>query len=180
MPENPQNFTNDRSHEKLEPCSRKISKTPSRAESHCIGRNTENEISARDSRTTIAHDDNHIVRRNNEGSSSTAADARVPRRRRRRSGNRQACVNDHQPLFPESAGERQADKFTKRRAGMASAARAQNRHPPYHATANPARPLGRTHLKSTPLTRAAHPKSTDAPKTADNAPSGPILRIKLL
>jgi hypothetical protein len=63
---------------------------------------------------------------------------------------------------------------------MASAARAQNRHPACHATANPACPLGRTHLKSTPLTRAAHPKSTDAPKTAGNAPSGPILRIKLL
>jgi hypothetical protein len=63
---------------------------------------------------------------------------------------------------------------------MTNAARAQNRHPPCHATANPARPLGRTHLKSTPLTRAAHPKSTDAPKTAGNAPSGPILRIKLL
>jgi hypothetical protein len=63
---------------------------------------------------------------------------------------------------------------------MASAARVQNRRPPRHATTNPVRPLGLTHLKSTPLTRAAHPKSTDAPNTAGNGPSGPNLRIKLL
>jgi len=88
----------------------KISKTPSRAESHCISQKTENELSARDSWTTISPDDNHIVRRNNEGDSGTAPDDTAPRRRRRRAGNRQACVNDHQPLNPESAGERQADK----------------------------------------------------------------------
>jgi hypothetical protein len=79
MPEIPQNFTNDRPHEKLESCSRKISKTPSRAESHCIGQNTENELSTRDSRTTSPRDDSHIVRRNNEGDFSTAADATAPR-----------------------------------------------------------------------------------------------------
>ncbi len=110
MPEIPQNFTNDRPHEKLESCSRKISKTPSRAESHCIGQNTENELSARDSRTTISPHDNHTVRRNNEGDSGTAADDTAPRRRRRRAGNRQACVNDQHPRIPESAGEHQADK----------------------------------------------------------------------
>jgi hypothetical protein len=110
MPEIPQNFTNDGPHEKLESCSRKISKTPSRAESHCIDRNTENELSARDSLKTISSNGNHIVRRNNEGDSSTAADATAPRRRRRRAGNRLACVNDHQPRIPESAGEHQADE----------------------------------------------------------------------
>lgn len=110
MPGIPQNFTNDRSHEKLESCSRKIPKTPSRAESHCIGRNTENELSARDSWTTISSNDNHIVRRNNEGDSGTAADATAPCRRRRRAGNRRARINDHHPRIPESAGEHQADK----------------------------------------------------------------------
>ena len=85
-------------------------KTPSRAESHCIGRNTENELSARDSLKTISSNDNHIVRPNNENDFSTAADATAPRRPRRRAGNRRACVNDHQPRIPESAGEHQADK----------------------------------------------------------------------
>jgi hypothetical protein len=110
MPENPQNFTNDRPHEKLESCSRKISKTPSRAESHCIGQNTENEVSARDSLKTISSNDNHIVRPNNEGDFSTAADATAPRRRRRRAGNLRTCINDHQPRIPDSAGEHQNHK----------------------------------------------------------------------
>jgi hypothetical protein len=110
MPEIPQIFTKDRSREKFESYARKMSKTPSRAESHCISQKTENEISARDSRTTISPDDNHIVRRNNEGDSGTAADATAPRRRSRRAGNRRACINDHQPRIPESPGEHQADK----------------------------------------------------------------------
>ncbi len=87
-----------------------MSKTPSRAESHCISQKTENELSARDSWTTISPDDNHIVRRNNEGDSGTAADDTAPRRRRRRAGNRQARINDHHPRSPESAGEHQADE----------------------------------------------------------------------
>jgi hypothetical protein len=110
MPEIPWNFTNDRSREKFELYARKMSKTPSRAESHCISQKTENELSARDSRTKIAHDDNRIVRRNNEGDSGTAADATAPRRRRRRAGNRRACIKDHQPHIPQSPGEHQADK----------------------------------------------------------------------
>jgi hypothetical protein len=110
MSEIPQNFTNDGPHEKFESCSRKISKTPSRAESHCIGQNTENELSTRDSLKTISSNDNHIVRRNNESDFSTAADATAARRRSRRAGNRRACVNDHQPRIPESAGEHQGDK----------------------------------------------------------------------
>jgi hypothetical protein len=111
MPENPQSFTNDRSREKFESYGRKNPKIPSRAESPCIGLNTQNEIFARDSRTTTPLDDSHIVRRNNEGDSSTAADAIAPRRRRRRAGNRRACVNDHHPRIPESAGEHQADEL---------------------------------------------------------------------
>jgi hypothetical protein len=110
MPEIPQVFTKDRSREKFESYARKMSKTPSRAESHYIGRNTENELSTRDSLKTISSNDNHVVRRNNEGDSSTAAGAVAPRRRRRRAGNRRTCVNDHQPRIPESAGEHQADK----------------------------------------------------------------------
>jgi hypothetical protein len=110
MPENPQIFTNDRSREKFESYGRKRPKTPSRAESHCIGRNTEYELSTRDSRKTISSNDNHIVRRNNESDFSTAADATAARRRSRRAGNRRACVNDHQPRIPESAGEHQGDK----------------------------------------------------------------------
>ncbi len=110
MPEIPQIFTKDRSREKFESYARRMSKTPSRAESHCIGQNTENELSARDSLKTISSNDNHIVRRNNESDFSTAADATAPRRRRRRAGNRRACINDHQPRIPESAGEHQADK----------------------------------------------------------------------
>jgi hypothetical protein len=94
MPQIPQIFTNDRSPEKFESYGRKIPKTPSRAESHCIGQNIENELSDRDSRTTISPDDNHTVRRNNEGDSGTAADDTAPRRRRRRAGNRRACIND--------------------------------------------------------------------------------------
>jgi hypothetical protein len=110
MPEIPQVFIKDRSREKFESYARKMSKTPSRAESHCISQKTENELSARDSRMTISPDDNHIVRRNNEGDSGTAADDTAPRRRRRRAGNRQARVNDHHPRIPESAGDYQVDK----------------------------------------------------------------------
>ncbi len=86
-------------------------KTPSRAESHCIGRNTENELSERDSLKTISSNGNHIVRRNNESDFSTATDAIAARRRRRRAGNRRTCINDHQPRIPESAGEHQADEL---------------------------------------------------------------------
>jgi hypothetical protein len=111
MPETPQIFTNDRSPEKFESYSRKMLKIPSRAESHCIGQNNENALSTRDSLKKISSNDNHIVRRNNEGDSSTAADATTPRKRRRRAGNRRACINDHQPHIPESAGEHQADEL---------------------------------------------------------------------
>jgi hypothetical protein len=111
MPEIPQTFTNDRSPEKFESYGRKMPKTPSRAESHCIGRNTENELSERDSLKTISSNGNHIVRRNNESDFSTATDAIAARRRRRRAGNRRTCINDHQPRIPESAGEHQADEL---------------------------------------------------------------------
>jgi hypothetical protein len=86
-----------------------LPKTRSRAESYYITRNTENDLFARDSRTTISDEDNQTVRRNNEGDFDAAVAATAQRERRRCAAARLTRVNDNHPRIPESAGEIQAD-----------------------------------------------------------------------